>query len=261
MQSVLESWKEPKRILVILAHPDDPEFFCGATIARWTDAGHTVVYWLLTCGDKGAADPDVVPSELCGDRRQEQRNAAAVLGVHEIHFLDYPDGYLIPDLALRKDITRIIRKERPDVLVTCDPKTLYVGGERINHPDHRAAATAALDAVFPAAGQPNLFEELAQEGLTAHKPRKVYVTVWEKADLYVNIEETIDLKIAALRAHKSQMRDWDPEKMIRTWAAEMGRGKEMDYAEGFRVVTLVDDETWAKNKNAWGEGPRQSPPA
>ncbi|MEM5775984.1 MAG: PIG-L family deacetylase, partial [Anaerolineaceae bacterium] len=116
----------------------------------------------------------------------------------------------------------------------------------INHPDHRAAAQAALDATFPAAGQPNLFEELAAEGLTAFKPRKVYITAWEKGDTFVNIDETIDVKVAALRAHASQMGEWDPEKMVREWAAETAKGKEMQYAESYRVVTLVDDEAWEK---------------
>jgi LmbE family N-acetylglucosaminyl deacetylase len=104
-----------------------------------------------------------------------------------------------------------------------------------------------LDAVFPAAGQPNLFQELEAEGLQAHKPRKVYVTGWSQTDLYVNITETIDVKVAALRAHTSQMGDWDPEPRIKEWAAERARGKEMQFAEGFRVVTLVSDEDWAKN--------------
>jgi LmbE family N-acetylglucosaminyl deacetylase len=126
---------------------------------------------------------------------------------------------------------------------------VWAGNDYINHPDHRAAASAALDATFPAAGQPHLFEELAEEGLRAHKPRRVYVTSWDGADVFVNIEDTIDIKIEALRAHKSQMKDWDPEQSIREWAAERGKGKEMAYAEGYRVVTLVDDQEWEKIKS------------
>jgi LmbE family N-acetylglucosaminyl deacetylase len=126
---------------------------------------------------------------------------------------------------------------------------IWAGDDYINHPDHRAAALAAVEAVFPAAGQPNLFEELAEEGLEAHKVRKVYVNTWDHASLYVNITDTIDIKVNALRAHKSQMGDWNPELQIKEWAAERAKGKEMDYAEGFRVVTLVDDETWSKLKN------------
>ena len=106
-----------------------------------------------------------------------------------------------------------------------DPTIVWSGDDYINHPDHRAAAQAALDATFPAAGQPNLFEELTEEGLTAHKVRKVYVHVWDKADVFVNIEETIDIKVAALRAHKSQMKDWDPEPMIKAMGIGYSQGQ------------------------------------
>jgi LmbE family N-acetylglucosaminyl deacetylase len=129
-----------------------------------------------------------------------------------------------------------------------DPTIVWSGDDYINHPDHRAAAQAALDATFPAAGQPNLFEDLQDEGLIAHKVRKVYAHVWEKADVFVNIEETIDIKIDALRAHKSQMKDWDPSPMIKEWASDTAKGKEMRYAEGFKVVTLLDDQSW-ENRN------------
>ena len=135
---------------------------------------------------------------------------------------------------------------RREVVITGDPTIVWAEENYINHPDHRAAATAALDAVFPAAGQPNLFEELEQEGLFAHKPRKVFASVWGDANYFVNIEETIDIKVAALRAHKSQMGDWDPDQQIRQWAAEIAKGKEMAYAEAYRVVTLVSDEDWEK---------------
>jgi len=206
------NWQAPQRILVVLAHPDDPEFFCGATIARWTDAGHEVVYWLLTCGDKGASDPDTNPGELCGDRRIEQRNAAAVLGVHEIHFLEHPDGYLVPDLALRKEVTRIIRKVRPDVLVTCDPKTLYVGDSRINHPDHRAAGQVGLDAVFPAAGNPLFFPELMrEEGLDPHQPREVWISLTLEPNERHDVTDLWGRKIRAIQQHASQV--GDPDKL------------------------------------------------
>ena len=133
------------------------------------------------------------------------------------------------------------------MILTNDPTVIIAGADYINHPDHRAASLAALDATFPAAGQPNLFEELAEEGLTAHKPRKVYIGVWgDNADVYVNIEETIDIKIEALRAHKSQMGEWDPGPSIKEWAAGAAKGKEMAYAEAYKVVTLVNDADWEK---------------
>jgi LmbE family N-acetylglucosaminyl deacetylase len=204
---MLSEWKDPQRILVVLAHPDDPEFFCGATIARWTSAGHQVIYWLLTCGDKGANDPDTDPSQLCGDRHEEQRLAAAVVGVQEVNFLDYPDGYLVPDLELRRQITRIIRQVRPDVLVTCDPKTLYVGDTRINHPDHRAAGQAALDAVFPAAGNPLYFPELLDEGLQPHSVREVWISGTLDPNFHHDVTDLWERKIKALYEHASQIGD------------------------------------------------------
>ena len=179
-------------------------------------------------------------------REAEQLAAADIVGAREVIFLHEPDGLLQPTIELRKKLVREIRRFQPEVVMCGDPTIVWAGNDYINHPDHRAAATAALDATFPAAGQPHLFEELAQEGLEAHKPRKVYVTSWRGADYFVDIEETIEIKIDALRAHKSQMKDWDPEEFIRKWAAESSEGKEMTYAEGFRVVTLVDNKTWNK---------------
>jgi LmbE family N-acetylglucosaminyl deacetylase len=238
----------PERAMVIMAHPDDPEFSCAGTVARWARAGAEISYVLCTSGDVGIADPNISRQEAAQIREAEERDAAEILGVKEVVFLGEADGMLQPTLALRKKLVREIRRFRPEVVITLDPTVVWASDEYINHPDHRAAGTAALDATFPAAGQPNLFEELAEEGLEAHKPRKVYVAGWQQTDLYVNITETIDLKIAALRAHKSQMKNWDPEERIRTWAAERGKGKEMAYAESFRVITLVDDETWEKTK-------------
>jgi LmbE family N-acetylglucosaminyl deacetylase len=127
---------------------------------------------------------------------------------------------------------------------------VWSGNDYINHPDHRAAALAAVDAVFPAAGQPHLFQELEQEGLFAHKTRKVYVSGWGQTDYFVNIEDTIDIKINALRQHKSQMGEWDPEPRIKEWAAIRAKGKEMAYAEAYRVITLESDEDWQKRQKA-----------
>ena len=155
-----DAWESPQKVLVILAHPDDPEFFCGATLARWAAAGHTIHYCLLTCGDKGAPEGDYEPQELCGTRVEEQNAAAAVLGVKKVRMLGYPDGYLVADLDLRREIVRAIRQERPDIVVTCDPTYLYAMETRLNHPDHRAAGQAVLDAVFPAAGNRMFFPEL-----------------------------------------------------------------------------------------------------
>jgi LmbE family N-acetylglucosaminyl deacetylase len=238
----------PESAMAIVAHPDDIEFSCAGTLARWAKAGTRTSYVLCTSGDVGIDEPGMTRKKASDIREAEAREAAKITGATEVIFLREPDGLLQPTLELRKKLVREIRRFRPEVVICGDPTIVWAGNDYINHPDHRAAATAALDATFPAAGQPNLFEELADEGYSAHKPRKVYVTSWEDADTYVNIGMTIELKIAALRAHKSQMKDWDPEESIRKWAAERANGKEMTYAEGFRVVTLTNDETWEKQQ-------------
>jgi LmbE family N-acetylglucosaminyl deacetylase len=149
-------------------------------------------------------------------------------------------------IALRKRLVREIRRFKPEVVITGDPTTLWVGNTYINHPDHRAANGAAIDAIFPAAGQPHLFEELAEEGLTPHKVRKVYINAFGQGDLYINISDVMDLKIEALKKHASQFKEWDPAPMVKEWAAETAKGKEMAYAESFRVITLISDEDFAK---------------
>jgi LmbE family N-acetylglucosaminyl deacetylase len=240
----------PKSAMIIAAHPDDIEFSCAGTAARWTKAGATVIYVLCTSGDVGIAEPGMTRARAAEIREAEQLAAAKVVGVKEVIFLREPDGMLENTLALRKRLVREIRRFKPEVVIAGDPTIVWTGPGYINHPDHRAAAGAALDAIFPAAGQPNLFEELAEEGLTAHKTRKVFALSWGQANTFVNISETIDLKIAALKKHTSQLRDWDPEPMIKQRSAELAKGKEMAYAEGFRVVTLVSDEDFAKMNGA-----------
>jgi LmbE family N-acetylglucosaminyl deacetylase len=238
----------PESALAIYAHPDDIEFSCSGTLARWARAGAKVFYVVCTSGDVGIAEPGMTREKAREIREQEQCDAARIIGAEEVIFLREPDGMLEPTIDLRRKIVREIRKHRPEVVLTGDPTVVWGGDNYINHPDHRAAATAALDSTFPAAGQPNLFEELAEEGLTAHKTRKVYVSTWSDSTTYVNIGETINIKVEALRAHKSQMKDWDPEPRIKEWAGNLAKGKEMSYAEAFRVITLESDEDWEKRK-------------
>jgi len=245
----------PESAMAIVAHPDDIEFSCAGTLAKWASAGSRISYVLCTSGDVGIDTAGMTRSRAAEIREAEQKEAARIASASEVIFLGEPDGMLQATLDLRKKLVREIRRFRPEVVICGDPTVVWAGEGYINHPDHRAAATAALDAVFPAAGQPNLFEELAEEGLKAHKIRKVFVTCWTGADTFVKIDETIELKIQALKAHVSQMRDWDPAAMIREWAADAAKGKEMDFAEGFRVVTLVDDETWEKNSKAADKEP------
>ena len=231
-------WQSAQKILVVLAHPDDPEFFCGASIAMWVDEGHQVVYWLLTCGDKGADDASVRPAELCNRRYDEQREAAAVLGVKQVNFLSYPDGYLVPDINLRREITRIIRLEKPNILVTCDPETFIVGETRINHPDHRAAGQAALDAVFPAAGNPLYFPELMHEqGLQPHSVDEVWISLTQKPTIKLDITPYWEKKINALYQHKSQI--GDPQvftQRMKERRTEASTPEQPRYEESFRIV-------------------------
>lgn len=238
----------PKSAMAIMAHPDDIEFSCAGTLALWALAGAQVVYVLCTSGDVGIDQPGMTRQKAAEIREAESLAAARIAGAHQVVFLREPDGLLQPTLDLRKKLVREIRRHQPEVVITGDPTIVWAGEDYINHPDHRAAAQAALDATFPAAGQPNLYDELELEGLQAHKVRKVYVTVWGPGDVFVDISPTIETKIEALRAHQSQMRDWDPGPMIKEWAADTAKDKEMTYAESYRVVKLISDEEWEKRQ-------------
>lgn len=235
-----DDWGETQKILIILAHPDDPEFFCGATTARWVRAGHHVSYCVLTCGDKGTKDLTIGQNELCSIRQMEQLSAAKVLGVEEVKFLNYPDGYLTPDINLRRDITRVIRTARPDVLVTCDPQTLFTGNGGLNHPDHRAAGQATLDAVFPAARDHLNFIELwKDEKLEPHIVREVWVCGTLQPDITLDVTETWEIKIRALFEHKSQI--GEPEKLadrMRNRRTADSTAENPRYEEKFRRLIL-----------------------
>ncbi len=198
-----------RRVLVVLAHPDDPEFFCGGTVARWASEGDLVSYLLLTSGDKGADEPGVDPAALASRREVEQRAAADVLGVGQVHFLRRPDGTLEPDLELRRDICREIRRVRPEVVIGCDPTTIFPRRTRINHADHRAAGWATIDAIYPAAGSALYFPELLEEGLLPVKVKTVYLAGSQSPDTSVDVTSHFDRKIEALRCHVSQISDPD----------------------------------------------------
>jgi LmbE family N-acetylglucosaminyl deacetylase len=232
---------EPERVLVVLAHPDDPEFFCGGTLAQWADQGREIQYCLLTRGERGGDEVGMDPAALARLRETEQRAAARVLGVHQVEFLDQPDGYLTPDLSLRKQVVRVIRRTRPDLIVTCDPTNFFPSDRYLNHPDHRAAGQVVLDAVFPAAGSAMFFPELlTDEGLAPHKVRQVYVAMPQTPNTVVDVTTTVARKIAALREHRSQIPDQAGldarirERLLDPYsAAEAPR-----YVERFRLIDL-----------------------
>jgi len=223
------------KVMVILAHPDDPEFFCGATIAKFAREGKHVRYCLLTCGDKGSDDPDMTHDRLCEIRNEEQTNAARVLGVTDLVWLNYPDGELAPTFEARLRVAREIRKFKPDIVVTCDPARVFSAFGTINHSDHRAAGLIALDAIFPGAGNRMYFSELLAEGLERHEVKEVYVAGAVEPNTFVDVSDTFDLKLKALREHKSQIKDPDGlEKRMRERFSQDGI-----YVEAFRRLVLA----------------------
>ncbi len=202
-----ENWENPQKILVVLAHPDDPEFFLGGAIARWTAAGHTVCYCLLTRGDKGVKVGDADPVALIRLRENEQNAAAAILGVQHVRFLTYADGYLEANLETRKDVVRVIREEQPSIIVGCDPTNYFPHENYINHPDHRAAGQILLDAVFPAAGNAMFYPELAGEGLMPHSVKEVWLSLTHQPNVALDVSDQWERRLLALHEHRSQIGD------------------------------------------------------
>lgn len=224
----------PKSAMVIMAHPDDAEFTVAGTVAKWAQAGCEVVYVLCTSGNAGTHEPGMTRAQIAAIREEEQRAACRLLGVKEAVFLRYDDGTLQPTLELRRDLVRLIRYFKPEVVITEDPTALFYGSDYINHPDHRAASQAALDAVAPAAAMPLLWPEEGEP----HRVRQVYVGGNDRPNVWVDLSDTIEIKIEALRQHKSQLGDWDPSEMLRQWAADAGKEKGLAYAESFRRMML-----------------------
>lgn len=232
----------PKTAMMIFAHPDDIEFGVAGTAAKWARAGSRVIYVVITDGNVGSHEDGMTPERLAEIRRAEQTAAGQVAGA-ECLFLGYHDGFLQPTLELRKELVRLIRQYRPDAVVCGDPSNYFPAEDYINHPDHRAAAQAALDAVFPAAEMTLLYPDLAAEGLVGHKVNYVFVSFGERVNHFVDITDTIDLKIEALQKHVSQLGQWNPADMIRQWAADTGKKVGFAYAEGFYRITLQSLDT------------------
>jgi LmbE family N-acetylglucosaminyl deacetylase len=236
------SWR-PDRFMVIVAHPDDADFGPAATAAAWIDQGS--VGWLVCCtsGDAGAEDPDTDPLELAALREREQRAAADVVGYEGVSFLHQPDGALANDLALRELLVREIRTFRPDAVLAVDPETLFHRDRGVNHADHRAAGIAAVDAVYPAARNPMAFPWLARQGLALHKVRRLYLFWTNTPTVRIDISATLDRKFSALRAHASQIKDFDRvEGWIRQWTAEEGAKIGVAAADIFHLVVIDEDE-------------------
>lgn len=228
----------PGRALIVSAHPDDPEFGAGGTLAKWTAAGSTVAIVIVTDGSKGSSDRSMTSDRLVPLRQAEERAAAARLGVQDVTFLGFPDGATMPDLALRHAITREIRRFRPDLIITHDPATLY-WDQYINHPDHRAVGQAALDAIFPTARDHLNAPEHLAEGLEPHIVPVVYLTGSQAPDTWEDITPTLETKLAALREHKSQFTDLDAMAgRVRERSRGVAEGHGMEYAEAFKKIAF-----------------------
>jgi len=227
----------PADVLVISPHPDDAEIGAGGTVARWCRDGMHVVYALCTSGERGTADRTLPPERLARIREQEQQAAAEVLGVREVVFLRYPDQGLEDGPELRRDIVRLIRRYRPATVATCDPYRRY-----FYHRDHRITGQVVCDAVFPYARDHLAYPELLQEGLEPHKVRELLCWAAEDVNFRSDITETFDLKVAALRCHKSQFAGLgiaDPAAWVRRRCEEMAAGQAFALAEAFHRLEIT----------------------
>ena len=227
--------------LVIFAHPDDAEFMCGGTVAAWVNEGTDVHYCVVTDGSAGSNEPGMTREVMVPIREREQRAAADVLGIRSVSFLGFVDGELQVDLDTRRAVTRVVRRVRPEVLVAPDPSRLWFANRYINHWDHKQAGTLALCAVMPDAPSRPQFPELLDEGLEPFEVPNLYLSVNEP-EAYVDITDTIDLKLKALAQHVSQLKVEDVEKWVRERAATWGEQAGCEYAEGFKAFSFLDED-------------------
>ncbi len=224
------------QVMVITPHPDDAEYGVAGTVARWTREGKDVIYVVCTNGDKGTNDANMKPEILVRIREREQLAAAKLLGVREVIFLHYPDQALEDTPEFRKEIVRLIRMYQPETVVTADPYRRYVW-----HRDHRITGQVTLDAVFPYARDFLAYPDLLEQGLQPHRVKEVWLWGSEDPNYRSNITDTFDIKIAALRCHKSQIGDNpspDSEGRMRQRCKMMAEGEDYELAEAFHRVKI-----------------------
>jgi len=224
------------QVMVVTPHPDDAEYGVAGTVARWVKGGKSVVYVVCTNGDKGTSDFNIRPDELTKIREQEQLAAAKLLGVREVIFLHHPDQSLEDTPEFRKEIVRLIRMYRPEIVVTADPYRRYIW-----HRDHRITGRVTLDAIFPYARDHLAYPDLLEEGIMPHKVKEVLLWASEDINCRLDVTNTYDIKVAALRCHKSQVGDNpSPErkKWLRQRAEDMAKGEAFELAEGFHRVEI-----------------------
>jgi len=221
--------------MVVTPHPDDAEFGVAGTVLRLTREGKKVVYVVCTNGDKGTDDINMKPEELVKIRQKEQLAAAKLLGVSKVEFMGYPDQGLEDTHEFRKGLVRLIRKYRPEVVVTADPYRKYMW-----HRDHRIAGQVVLDAVFPYARDRLSYPDLLEEGLQPHKVREVWLWASDEINYRSDVTDTFDIKMQALGCHKSQVRDIPPEMKdrMRDWARMNAEGEDFKLAEAFHRVHM-----------------------
>jgi len=226
------------KILGIGAHPDDLDFSSSGTFAKWVKSGNDCYYLICTDGRKGSDDSEMTEEILVKIRQAEQIEAGKILGLKEVFFLSHHDTELTADINLKKEITRFIRMLKPEIVVTLDPAFIYSAKRGfINHTDHRAVGLASMDAVFPLARDRLTFPELEKENLLPHKVKQLYFTSFDDPPFAEDISETIDIKIEALRAHRSQVK---PEflEVIKKRSGDIGKKFGYKYAEGFVKLDL-----------------------
>jgi LmbE family N-acetylglucosaminyl deacetylase len=228
--------KTPVHAMVVSPHPDDAEYGVAGTVARWTNEGKRVLYVVCTSGDKGTSDINKRPEEVVRTREQEQKAAAKLLGVSEVIFLRHPDQGLEDTPEFRKEIVRLIRMYRPEVVVTADPYRRYVW-----HRDHRITGQVTLDAVFPYARDHLSYPDLLDEGLMPHKVKEILFWASEDINHRSDITDTFDIKLAALRCHKSQvghLNNPDGEKRLKDRYRSLAEGEDFELAEAFHRVQI-----------------------
>jgi len=226
-----------RRVLTIFAHPDDAEALAGGTLLRWAREGAAITLCLVTDGDKGSHDPQEPKDAIVARRRQEQQAAASMLGA-ELLWLGWEDGMLLPTLELRRELVRVIRKAKPDVVLTNDPTVWFRHGNSINHPDHRAVGQAVVEALYPAAKKASIFPELAAAGFTPHVPQELWLAGTEQPNRWVDISSLLEDKLALLGCHASQFPPHQARVVFTRLAQEEGRAAGLEAAESFRVVSL-----------------------
>ena len=243
------------RAMAIYAHPDDAEFGMAGTVAKWVKAGVEFTYCMITNGASGSQDATMTRDRLRDIRAAEQTAAAKILGVRNVVFLEFEDGYLEPTIDVRRAVARQVRKYRPDVIFTMDP-TMRYGGGYVNHPDHIAAAEVTMRTINPDASTRQMLPELWQEEkLEPHKPKALFLMAFGEADTVVDVSEVVDIKTKALLAHKSQIAP-DSVDFIRGWMSETGKKKGYRFAEGFTVVRFQDEAPPPRARRAAPKAPR-----